>query len=249
MFRGRSAFLICGGPSFARVDHATLRQPGILTMALNNATKTFRPHLWVCVDSPDHFLRSVWLDPTIMKFVPICHTQKRIFDNDAWQWTKTVVCDCPNVFYYKRNEHFRPRQFLWEDTMNWGNHKQHGGGRSVMLIAIRLLFLLGVRRVFLLGADFTMDEHSTYHFEQNRAPGSVRGNNSTYIKLDKWFAKLRPLFERERFYVVNCNPDSHLKAFDFVTFKEAIDEVTREFGQSVLANERTAGLYDLEKPK
>lgn len=248
-YRGRSAFLICGGPSFGQLDHAKLRQPGILTMGINNAVKTYRPNLWVSVDDPSHFIRSIWLDPTITKFVPICHAGKRIFNSDAWQWTAMQVRDCPAVHYYKRNEHFRPDQFLWEDTFNWGNHKNHGGGRSVMLVAIRLLFYLGIRRVFLLGADFSMNESDRYHFDQDRSKSSVRGNMSTYQKLNGWFSELRPRFEAEGFHVFNCNGQSHLKAFDHVAYEDAIGFVLDEWGNINLVNERTAGLYDQEKPK
>src|SRR5690606_6482166 len=49
-YKGATAFLVCGGPSFAEVDHSRLRQPGILTMGVNNSVKTFRPNLWVAVD-------------------------------------------------------------------------------------------------------------------------------------------------------------------------------------------------------
>lgn len=249
MYRGRSAFLICGGPSFGQLNHDLLRQPGILTMGINNSVKTFRPNLWVSVDDPSHFIRSTWLDPTITKFVPICHANKRIFNNDAWRWTPWQVRDCPAVHYYKRNEHFQADQFLHEDTFNWGNHKNHGGGRSVMLVAVRLLFHLGIRRVYLLGADFKMDEKTRYHFEQSRSTSSIRGNMSTYQKLNGWFKELRPRFEREGFHVFNCNPDSHLTAFDHVPYEQAIGQALAEWGNIDVATERTAGLYDQEKPK
>jgi hypothetical protein len=244
IYRGRSAFLIGGGPSFASLDHAKLRQPGVLTMGLNNAPKTFRPNLWVCVDSPESFLRSIWLDPTILKFTPICHGRKFIFNSDAWEYMDVRVGDCPNVVYYKRNEHFQAKQFLWEDCLNWGNHKDHGGGRSVMLVALRLLFILGIRRVYLLGVDFKMDEKTTYHFEQSRAPGSVGGNNAAYRSLNKWFRELRPLFEEQDFQVFNCNPASNLKAFEHVSFDEACSRALEEFDNVDVGRERTQGLYD-----
>jgi len=69
LYRDRSAFLIASGPSFASVNYSLLHAPGVLTMGLNNSVKTFRPNLWVCVDDPDHFVRSVWLDPTVLKFM------------------------------------------------------------------------------------------------------------------------------------------------------------------------------------
>lgn len=248
-YRGRSAFLICGGPSFASLDHTPLRQPGILTMAVNNAVKTFRPNLWASVDSPSNFIRSTWLDPTILKFVPICHANKPIFNSDRWEWMDVRARDCPSVLHFKRNEHFQADQYLWEDTINWGNHKNFGGGRSVMLVALRLLFVLGVREVYLLGADFTMSSRYTYHFDQSRTGASVRGNMRTYKKLNQWFRQLRPLFERERFYVYNCNPDSHLTAFDFLPYQGAIERAKAAWGNVDVERERTAGQYSDKKPE
>src|SRR5574343_1479552 len=64
-YRGRSVFLVCGGPSLLTLDYARLKDPGIITMGLNNSPPTVRPNLWCSVDSPDHWIRSIWLDPTI----------------------------------------------------------------------------------------------------------------------------------------------------------------------------------------
>ena len=249
LYRGHSCFLICGGPSFGKVDHAKLRQPGIMTMALNNSPKSFRPDFWCSVDDPGNFIRSIWFDPRITKFVPICHTTKNIFDSDKWQWTNRIVRNCPNVVYYKRNEHFRPGQFLWENTFNWGCHKDFGGGRSVMLPALRILYILGFRRVYLLGCDLTMNAAYTYHFDQKREKGSVAGNNSTYEKLKEWFGELRPNFEQVGFFVYNVNPDSALKVFDFVSFDDAVRDCATPVADIDLAAERTNGLYDEPKPK
>lgn len=255
IYRGCSAFLICSGPSFAKLNHDLLRQPCILTMGLNNSPKSFRPNMWCEVDSPDHFMRSIWLDPKIMKFAPICHATKPIFHNQAWRWLAHSnkkpwrVGECPNVIYYRRNEHFQAKQFLTEDTINWGNHKKYGGGRTVMLPAIRILYILGVRRIFLLGCDFKMEEgKSNYHFEQKRERGSVKGNNSTYAMMEQRFGELKPHFKKAGLEVYNCNPDSALKAFDKVPYEEAIQAVLSESGNIDIANERTSGLYDEAKP-
>ena len=61
----------------------------------------------------------------------------------------------PAVFGYRRNEAFVAEQWLYEDTFNWGNHSKrtdaygNTGSRSVMYIALRLLFYLGVRQLYL----------------------------------------------------------------------------------------------------
>lgn len=243
MYKGSSAFLILGGPSFLNVDKSKLSQPGLLTMSTNNSVKSFRSNMWVSVDDPTHFIKSIWLDPKIMKFVPICHAEKFIFDNESWKLMDKRVGDCPNVFYYRRNENFNVDRFLWENTLNWGNHTKYGGGRSVLLPAIRILFYLGVRTVYLLGCDLKMDQKYTYHFEQKREQGSIKGNNSTYEKLKGWFELLKPKFDAEGFRVYNCNFDSELKTFPFKSLDDAIKETTCLL-PSDLNKERTDGLYD-----
>jgi len=243
MFRGRSAFLISGGPSFSSVNKELLDKPGVLTMSINNSVKSFRSNLWISVDDPTHFIKSVWLDSKIMKFVPYSHSEKTIFDNEKWEETNIKVGGCPNIWFYKRNEKFIAKQFLIEDTFNWGNHKKYGGGRSVMLPALRVLFYLGIRKVFLLGVDFKMDKNNKYHFEQDRTKSSVNGNNNTYKKLIDRFNELKPIFDKNGFEVYNCYKDSGLKTFPFMDFEEAIRIATEEMPQNILS-ERTKGLYE-----
>lgn len=243
MYRGHSAFLIGGGPSFTKVDSNKLKNPGFITMGINNSLKSFRTNLWVSVDSPTNFMMSIWLDPKIMKFVPFCHAEKKLFNNETWEMTNICVGDCPNVWFYRRNEHFNAKQFLFEDTFNWGNHKSFGGGRSVMLVAIRMLFYLGIRRIFLLGVDFKMDANYTYHFDQSRAAGSISNNNYTYNKMIHWFTELKPYFDKYNLEIYNCNPDSNLKVFDFIDYDDAIALASINMPKD-LQNERTQGLYD-----
>lgn len=247
-YHGRSAFLICGGPSFAKLDPAPLRRPGVVTMAVNNSVKSFRPRLWTCVDNPDHFLRSIWLDPDIIKFAPIKQVNARVFDSDRWEYMRLRISQCPATFFYHRNAEFNAGRFLTEPTINWGNDEKNGGGRSVMLVAIRLLYYLGIRRIFLLGCDFKMEGGYTYHFDQARAPGSVNGNNGTYRLLNERFRQLRPVFEAAGLRVFNCNPDSGLDAFEKIPFERALEMAGEEWSGINIAAERTAGLYDQAKP-
>jgi len=278
-YRGRSLFLVSSGPSTKKLDLTQLNAPGVMTMGLNNSPKMFRPNMWTCVDSPASFLRSIWMDPTIQKFVPICSVDKPIFDNDSiviHEKGKVLrdkddnaifddkagkfltqeggeplrVRDCPNMMYYRRNEHFRAAQYLWEDTINWGNHGELGGARSVFLVAIRLAYLLGFRRVYLLGVDFDMSNKVGYSFKQSRNQGSVKGNNETYEKLVKRFTELKPIFDREGFEVFQCNKDSKFKVFPHLSYKDALKAVAAEFqgsGSPIdIATENTEGLYDRE---
>lgn len=259
-YRGRAAFLVSSGPSFGelikgksekhkKTHREMLEHPGFITMGMNNSAKSFRPNLWTCVDDPTHFIKSIWLDPKIQKFAPFHHAEKHLFDSDAWEDMDIKVGDCPNVLYYRRNEDFIAEQFLFEDTINWGNHTEkvdaygQKGGRSVFFAAMRLLFHLGIRRLYLLGVDFSMSPEKQYHFEQNRHASSINGNNSSYKIMMKRFEALKPFLDEHGMNVFNCNPDSALKVFPFKSFDDAWAEATSDMPASI-ENERTEGLYD-----
>jgi hypothetical protein len=248
MYRGASAFLVCSGPSFKNLDKSLLKTSGVWVMTTNNASTSFRGNASVTVDDPCRFNASLWLDPSITKFVPSSHFEKPLWDNrflddkgQQWCLSNIVVGDCPNVVGYRRNEKFVPDRFLYEDTINWGNHKKWGGGRSVMLAALRILFLLGFRKVYLLGVDFYMSGDKKYHFDEERTPSAIRGNMSTYEKMIQWFEQLQPFFLAENFIVKNCNPESRLTAFPFIKYEDAIKEAVNVVGNTT--KEQTSGMY------
>jgi len=261
-FRGAHAFLICGGPSFNKIDQNLLRN--CYTMGLNNSPKSYRPDAWCCVDQPSRFLRSIWLDPKIQKFVPFDHTEDRLWNSTRDDWgpmyrdskKKDIikVRECPNILYYRRNEKFEASRWLWEYTFNWGDHSKWGGGRSVMLAALKILFVAGFRNVYLLGCDLIMDESNKYHFDENRDRGAQKGNMATYKKMiEFYYPKLKPHFDQAKYRVYNCNPDSRLKVFPFMPFDEAVRRSTELIGNP--AEEISCGMYrkyeektrDLEK--
>lgn len=242
-YRGSACFIVAGGPSFSKIDKTLLSSPGILTMGLNNSVKSFRPNLWCSVDDPKHFMKSIWLDPKIQKFTPMSHSQKNIFDNESWKQIPIRTGDCPNTLFYTRNEKFQAQQFLYEDSVNWGDHGDFGGGRSCLLASIRILFYLGIRQIYLLGVDFDMSEDNKYHFQQDRTKSSISGNNYTYNKLKQRFKILKPIFQENGLKIYNCNPDSKLKQFQFIDFQTAINNVKNKVCQN-FETQPTSGLYD-----
>lgn len=258
MYRGCSAFLIAGGPSFKNVNQTLLNSPGCWTMTLNNAVKSFRGNAACMVDDPSRFVSSLWLDPKIMKFIPTSNFNKPIWDNrtfilpdgtvkNNWNPMNLIVADCPNVVGFQRNEKLHVPRYLKEDTINWGNHKKWGGGRSVMLASLKILYLMGFRRVYLVGVDFEMTETKRYHFEEGRTESAIKGNMSSYSKMVEWFKDLQPMFLKEDFIVKNCNPQSNLRAFPITTVEEAVQEATAYLGD--VARERTMGMYSKYEEK
>jgi len=259
MYRGCSAFLIASGPSFKNVDKSLLSAPGCWTMTLNNAVKSFRGNAACMVDDPSRFVSSLWLDPKIMKFVPTSNFRKPIWDNRTFvlpdgtiqnHWNpmnNLIVADCPNVVGFQRNEKFHAPRYLKEDTINWGNHKKWGGGRSVMLASLKILYLMGFRRVYLVGVDFEMTDTKRYHFEEGRTESAIKGNMSSYSKMVNWFNELQPRFLEDGFIVKNCNPQSNLRSFPMTTVEEAVKEATAHMGD--VAQERTRGMYSKYEEK
>lgn len=250
-FYNQSVFLVVGGPSLSSFNLSLIKQPGIITMGVNNVAKVFRPNIWTLVDDVKNFMISVWKDPCILKLVPQPKHRHKLFDNTLWKEVTTRVHDCPNVAYFLRNEKFDHKTFLYEDTINWGNSKDNGGTRSVFLSAIRLLHVLGFKRVFLVGADFRMEHgKKNYAWDQDRSKHSVKNNNSTYKVLNERFDLLRPIFEKERFYIFNCTPNSGLKTFPYMPYSDAIKLALRDFPD--VDNENVTGMYErkaLEKEK
>ena len=251
--RGGTAFLICSGPSFAKVNKDLVRNAPVYKMTTNNAVAGIRGNAAIIVDDPSRFTLSMWLDPSITKFVPMAAMEKPLWDNrflidkdgngkQQWEPFDKKVGDCPNVVGFRRNEKFMPERFLYEDTINWGMHtKWDGGGRSVFLSSLRILWLLGYRRIYLFGVDLYMDENNRYHFPEGRTNSAIRGNMSTYEKLKKWFGELAPYFEAEGTIIKNANPESKLEVWPKITPEQAVYEASQGIGD--FKKERTEGMY------
>lgn len=235
-YQGASCFLVCGGPSLNQTPLELLNNRGILVAAVNQAGATHvRPDLWFSVDDPAHFHAAIWSDPHVMKFARIDQASKSIVQRSGERFTPTgqTANRSPNTWFFRPTKGIRPTQFLAEKRIVWGGTANLDGKslekRSVMLVALRLLFWLGVRTVYLVGADFRMTPESTYAFDDPKDRHACGTNNNTYRILDGWFSQLRPTFEDHGFHVLNATPGSHLTAFDRIDFRAAVARVTQQF--------------------
>ena len=229
---GGTVFLVLNGPSLDAETRALLaHRPGVVTFGVNNGAHGFRPDLWACVDGPERFMGSIWQDGRILKFVPA------EFLDREWGVPGRTVADCPRVVGYRRNERFSAARFLTEGSINWGNHKRHGGGRSVMLAALRIAYELGFRRVVLVGCDFRMTAEQRYWFAEQRTPQAIRNNQTIYRKLEDYFTALLPVFRAAGFAVVNATPGSALTVFPQVDLKAEVAAASVDVSGS------TEGMY------
>lgn len=221
LYTNATAFLICGGPSLSQLDLNLLSAPGILTMGINNSGAPFRPNMRVCVDEPSRFLESVWRDPTITKF-------------SRWDRHNLMKSEWPNIIYFNHSR-FEWWRFFSCEIVVWGN--------STMIVAIRILFDLGIRRIFLLGADFSMEPgHNAYAHGEYANETSAKANNKSFGQMQKRLGLLRPLFESEDLHIYNCNFESRLTVFPFISYNLAVELATKTFGIDIDA-EKLTGLY------
>lgn len=241
-YTNSSVFVIASGPGLLALDLDLLRKPGILTMGLNNSPKTFRPNLWVSVDPPQKFLRSVWMDPTIQKFIPYGNLDLPLFDSRHWMATSETPATCPNLFVFEASVGFSADDFLTDSRVCLGNPLEEGGGRSVLLSALKVLYSLGVSRIFLLGVDFRMDSGTPYHFEESVSRRHIEANNRAYPKIARYLDELAPRFAAAGVEIWNCQPGSALTAFPHLPLDQAVNLALRDFPRD-LEKERTRGLY------
>lgn len=251
IYNGCTAFLICGGPSLKKLDLSLLNQRGVLTLGINNvAAKTVKCNMWVGGDSASKFCHNIFLDPTVRKFISHDSMDSKLRVRDSSNnliESNLRVRGTPNIFGYVKNQYFNPDSWLSENTFNWGNGKNIigrdgiGGKRSTMLVALKILFVLGVRVVNIIGADFYMPvEGAKYAFEQEKDRTSVAYNNELFAALNVRFSMLQPKFLEQGFEVYNCTPNSRLTAFPVRSFVQSIAQSIGDLPKEII----TKGMYE-----
>ena len=253
VFWGAQAFLVLGGPSLKTMPLERLAARGILIISSNNCPAILppavRPHVWIHTDPPHKFHDSIWRDPAILKFVPKrewnpgrgdkkCIRHRNPVTGELVTIPGLPARDCPGVFGYDRNSALDPGNFLFEESINRGNDKEHSEGEAdnghekginTFYSCLRLAFYLGIRTVYLLGCDFHMTADSPYAFGQGKGDPGVRSNNSAYLAMTLNFDKLQKHFLENDFRVFNCTPGSHLWSFPELSFDEALHRATEHF--------------------
>ncbi len=113
---------------------------------------------------------------------------------------------------------------------------------STMVQAVRLCYYLGFRFVYLVGCDFNMSPERRYAFDERRSQGAINGNNNAYRTLERLWRIMRPRFDEAGFHVLNCNPESHLTAFNYLPFEEALAASRKDMPDEI----DTEGWYEKE---
>lgn len=205
-FPGQAGALICGGPSFRNVDPSRIRSSGMVTMALNNSIRSYRSDLWLGVDPPlSQFDPTIWRDPRVLKFIP------------ARRVEEAVSLGAVNAAVYKRCDRWcSERIFVPAEPLQ--DSRRGDGGRTSMVDALRVLFVLGVRKIYLFGVDFHQSRSHGYHYPVPGYERRIAANNRLYERMIRRLERMRPIMEAAGLEIYNCNPESHLEVFEKIVW-------------------------------
>jgi hypothetical protein len=208
---------------------------------MNNAIEVYKSNTWICVDPPHRlpsgdgagarFPAVPWADPGVTKVLPFQHSKAHVPGVGR-------VCDQPNAVFFWRNGMFDPETFLPESTFSWGCEADEvdalglKGGRSVMLVALKVLYILGCKDIYIIGADFHMDPARPYAHSQAKTPEGCRSNNVRFGTLDARLAALRPKLEAAGVRVRNATPGGNMHAFDRIDYADAVREIAELRGRA-----------------
>jgi hypothetical protein len=226
MYDGETLFLLGGSPRLRELPLDLLRQPGVVTLGMNNVPCFFpRPNLWVCADKPLCFSPHIFTSPEITKFTMISRRGLEVPETGGRR-----IMDCPNVLFFGAHDKFTFKNFLDpnRDLVWW---------RSVFPIALQLAWHLGFKKVYLVGCGFNMDkaEGKQYAWDTKLTADQAQYSHNTYSRDVDRLRALLPTFARKGFEVVSSTPQSRANEFlSYVPLAQAVEESLR--GKAVPAD-------------
>uniref|UniRef100_A0A7C4LKH5 Uncharacterized protein n=1 Tax=Schlesneria paludicola TaxID=360056 RepID=A0A7C4LKH5_9PLAN len=139
----RSAcWMIGGGPSLNDLPTDEIARSPLPKMCLNLAgTHKLRPNFWTAYDPTARFLRSLYLDPGVLKFV---HRRRAL---DLVPETRFKVCECPGLLCFDRDPRRGFADLLSPQAagiVDWAD---------TFVQALDILFRLGFRTIYLAGCE------------------------------------------------------------------------------------------------
>lgn len=169
IWAGCTAILCGGGPSLTQNDLRRLERPGLLTVAMNNAARHFRPSVWVSSDDPRCFDPWILADPGILKFANSAHIQAPVAGR---KWGAM-----PSTYFYRPTTVADKLDPLAAAThMAWTN--------NTFMHTVFLLYSMGVRRIGLLGSEFGADKDGRlYAHDTGYSPLQLKWNSGLYAGL------------------------------------------------------------------
>jgi hypothetical protein len=214
IFKGRTAILMGGAPTIAEQPLELLEQRGVLSAAMNNAARHFRPTLWFSADHPGSFEPQIIKDPNIMKFAPVGHSGT-VVDDKPYR-------DLPNIYFYVSEPDIPIGQALASYTRTPWYH-------NTLLISVVLLHHLGVTRIILGGSDFEFGRN-VYAHEDGLADHERELNRRLYSSQVYELKRLKSVFEEAGVEIMDCSVRSKMVGvYPIVSLESAVQHALEDF--------------------
>lgn len=213
-YEGEALFLLGGSPTLKQLPLDLLKQPGIVTLGLNNVPVVFKPTLWLSADKPHCFSPQIYASPEIVKFNMISRRDLLI------PGLGKRVRECANMLFFGATDKFTYRNFLdpHRDLVWW---------RSVFPMALQLSWRLGFRKVFLVGCGFNMpkEKGEQYAWATGLTADQAQYSQNTYNTDVDRLRHLKPIFDRHGFEVMSATPGSRANGLlTYVPLERAVEQ-------------------------
>lgn len=207
IFKGQTAMLMGAAPTISEQPLHLLEQRGVLSAAMNNVARHFRPTLWVSADHPSCFEPQILYDPGIVKFSPIGHAETLLNDKPF----RTV----PNIYFFANEPGVAVGELLAE-------RMQTPWYQNTLLVSIVLLNFLGVTRIILGGSDFEFEDR-VYAHADGLAEHEREMNRALYTSQKYDIRKLKTVFDKAGIELLDSSVKSKLGGvYRTLGFEEAI---------------------------
>jgi glycosyltransferase involved in cell wall biosynthesis len=198
-WRGKSCFIVGGGPSLKDFDFSQLE--GKLTIAINRAFERFDPSIIFFMDTD--FMK--WLmenkfgSGVKQRFLDLRSIKIGLDLGEEVETSKSV---------YKIHS-------VGEEELTFKIEQGLGHGCNAGYGALNLAICLGANPIYLLGYDMKGDGKGKQTWWHDGYPTVQR--EKVYERFMKNFEWAAPQIKKAGFQVINLNPESALKCFDFGT--------------------------------
>lgn len=197
-WKDRSCFIVGGGPSLKNFDFSILK--GELTIGINRAFEKFDPTILFSMDS------RFWGWVERGKLGEEAKTKFQEYKGFK-VWLNVIKFPYPEDIYIVDSAGQRELTFSMKDGIGHGNNSGYA--------ALNLALCLGANPIYLLGFDMK-GEKNKQSWWHNGYPVVQQGN--VYRDFRTNFEWAAPKIKEAGFKVINLNPESALKCFEFGKF-------------------------------
>jgi len=233
-YKDAGIFALFSGPSLSLLPLTSLKGKYTFSQKIIPVSH-YMTDFWLCMEKQMEIPWQIFEDRKLVKFFPDEFKEKgyiRPIDSNSERkvFRTESIKNTSNNYFFPLNNSYNSAEYFTQPDITWGCDgnmiDEHGlkGRRSIMLATFRLLYHLGFRRIYLCGVDFKMDHACPYCYNVSKAPAAVEQNNILYETLIIRFTALLPYFQERGLQVYNCNPDSNLKVFPFISFQDALND-------------------------